>query len=431
MKQIAISLCLWAGIFLCGGCQTKTPAEDPVERERVWEESDSMVLGTSVSTENGPASETRERQEEKQKEEDQKEEKLLEEVERYLEKMTLEEKVAQLFIILPESLMKVDRVTAAGETTRNAINQIPVGGFIYMAENLVSADQVKSMLSNVQAYSVERTGLLAFLSVDEEGGTVTRISGKGKFDVPDIGDMAAVGQANDLEQARRIGSDMGTYLADLGFNMDFAPVADVLSNPENTVVKSRSFGSDPQLVSDMCLALAKGLGEQGIISVFKHFPGHGATAGDTHKGYAFTDKTLEDLVQCELVPFQRCIDESAGIIMVGHISLPNVIGDNTPASLSPVIINELLRDKMGYDGLVVTDALGMGAIVGQYSSAEAAVKVLEAGADLILMPHNFEEAYQGVIDGVKDKTLSPERIDESLRRILKVKLQMKRDREGA
>ena len=449
MKRLMTGLCLWAGLLLCCGCQAKGPtagqgesgqvqvrtagreAEDSgneQEQERAqggWDSQEegkvqdngSAAFGTPVSTQSGPAAESGEEQEA-----DQEDEKLSEEVEEYLEKMTLEEKVAQLFIILPESLMKVDQVTAAGEMTRNSINQIPVGGFIYMAGNLVSADQVKTMLSNVQAYSLERTGLPMFLSVDEEGGTVTRISGKGKIDVPVISDMAAVGQTNDPARAKKIGSDMGTYLAELGFNVDFAPVADVLSNPENTVVKSRSFGSDPKLVSDMSLALAEGLGEHGIISVFKHFPGHGATAGDTHAGYAFTDKTLDDLLQCELIPFQRCIEQKAGFIMVGHISLPNVIGDDTPASLSPVIINELLRDRLGYDGVVVTDALDMGAVTGQYSSAEAAVKVLEAGADLILMPQNFEEAYQGVIGAVQAGTLTAERIDESLRRILKMKL---------
>ncbi len=479
MKRIIWGVCAALGILMCAGCQSKHPGADLAEREQAQQagpdvreesglggqeqpdgqegqagpggqelpedpsvqrqpesqaepgalaEQERIPQGTTVSTQSGPSADPAAAA---HPEASEKEEKLLEEVEGYLEKLTLEEKVAQLFIVLPEALMKVDRVTAAGETTRNAIHQIPVGGFIYMAGNLTSADQVKTMLSNVQAYSMERTGLPAFLSVDEEGGTVTRISGKGKFDVPDIGDMAAVGQTNDTAQAKKVGTDMGTYLADLGFNMDFAPVADVLSNPENTVVKSRSFGSDPKLVSDMSLALAEGLREQGILSVFKHFPGHGATAGDTHAGYAFTDKTLEDLLSCELIPFQRCIEEKAGMIMVGHISLPGITGSDMPASLSPEIINEVLRGRMGYDGVVVTDALDMGAIVQQFSSAEAAVKVLTAGADLILMPENFDEAYQGVLDAVKDGTLSPERIDESLRRILKVKLGMKQDKESA
>lgn len=345
-------------------------------------------------------------------------------VEQYIASMTLEEKAAQLFIILPESLMDVGCVTAAGETTEKAMNEIPVGGFMYLQGNLVSYDQAKTMLSNVQKYSMARLGLPAFLSVDEEGGTVTRISRTGRFDVPDIVSMSEIGKTGDAESARQTGTVIGGYLSDLGFNVDFAPVADVLSNPENTVVKFRSFGDDPQLVADMSLALAAGLKEQGIISTFKHFPGHGATAGDTHAGYAYTEKSLEQLQQCELIPFKRAIEQNAGFIMVGHISLPNVTGDDTPASLSPVIIEGVLRGQMGYDGVVVTDAMNMGAIVQQYSSSEAAVKALLAGVDIILMPRDFREAYQGVIDAVNSGTLPLERIDQSLRRILTVKLQM-------
>ncbi len=325
---------------------------------------------------------------------------------------------------MPESLMDVGCVTAAGETTEKAMDEIPVGGFMYLQGNLVSYDQAKTMLSNVQKYSMARLGLPAFLSVDEEGGTVTRISRTGRFDVPDIVSMSEIGKTGDAESARQTGTVIGGYLSDLGFNVDFAPVADVLSNPQNTVVKFRSFGDDPQLVADMSLALAAGLKEQGIISTFKHFPGHGATAGDTHAGYAYTEKSLEQLQQCELVPFKGAIEQNAGFIMVGHISLPNVTGGDTPASLSPVIIEGVLRGQMGYDGVVVTDAMNMGAIVQQYSSSEAAVKALLAGADIILMPKDFREAYQGVIDAVNNGTLPLERIDQSLRRILTVKLQM-------
>lgn len=148
------------------------------------------------------------------------------------------------------------------------------------------------------------------------------------------------------------------------------------------------------------------------------------TAGDTHEGYAYSDKTLEQIEECELVPFQNGILAGVSFVMVGHISLPQVVGDNTPASLSKVVITDLLRDKMGYDGVVITDAMNMGAIAGQYSSAEAAVRAIAAGVDLVLMPKDFKEAYEGVIEAVKDGTLSMERVDESLARILKVKLQI-------
>ena len=342
----------------------------------------------------------------------------------YLEEMTLEEKVAQLFIIQPEAILDVGTAVAAGDATREAIDKYPVGGFIYFGENLQSKEQTREMLHNVQAYSTERTGFPAFLSVDEEGGTVARVAGTGNFDVPDIGDMADIGAAGDVDAAKQVGEDIGSYLAELGFNLDFAPVADVLSNPENTVVRKRSFGSDPELVSDMAIAVSDGLEEKGLLSAYKHFPGHGATSADTHKGYAYTDKTLEELEACELIPFQRCIAAGAKCIMAAHISVPNVTGDDTPTSLSKTMVTDILREKMGYTGLVVTDAMNMGAITEEYTSAEAAVKALQAGVDVVLMPENYQQAYQGVLDAVADGTLTEERIDESVTRILTVKLNM-------
>ena len=342
----------------------------------------------------------------------------------YLEEMTLEEKVAQLFIIQPEAILDVGTAVAAGDATREAIDKYPVGGFIYFGENLQSKEQTQEMLKNVQTYSMERTGFPAFLSVDEEGGTVARVAGTGNFDIPKIGDMADIGAAGDVDAAKQVGEDIGSYLAELGFNLDFAPVADVLSNPENTVVRKRSFGSDPELVSDMAIAVSDGLEEKGLLSAYKHFPGHGATSADTHKGYAYTDKTLEELEACELIPFQRCIADGAKIIMAAHISAPNVTGDDTPTSLSKPMVTDILREKMGYTGLVVTDAMNMGAITEEYTSAEAAVKALQAGVDVVLMPENYQQAYQGVLDAVADGTLSEERIDESVTRILTVKLDM-------
>lgn len=348
-----------------------------------------------------------------------------EEVSEYLDSMELEEKVAQLFVVLPESLIKdVECVTVAGEATKNAINEIPVGGFVYMSNNLQSEEQVTKMLANVQKYSMERIGFPMFLCVDEEGGTVARIGGSDRFDVVEMEDMSVIGQTKDTKRAYAVGVQIGAYLSRLGFNVDFAPVADVLSNSENTVVKRRSFGSDSETVSDMVLAVSEGLQSQGIYSTFKHFPGHGVTAEDTHEGYAYTDKTLEELETCELIPFQIGVENNVPFIMVGHISLPNVIGDNTPVSLSEYIITDLLREKMGYKGIVITDAMNMGAIAQNYSSEESAVMALQAGADIILMPENFNEAYDGVLEAVKDGRLSEERINESIRRILYLKLEM-------
>lgn len=345
-------------------------------------------------------------------------------VQQIVDSMSLEEKVAQLFLVQPEAIVDIGTATAAGDATKQAINKTPVGGFVYFSDNLQSEQQVQDMLRNVQKYSEDRIGLPAFLSVDEEGGTVTRVASTGRFDVADVGDMAKIGASGDVQQARQAGETIGSYLSELGFNLDFAPDADVLTNPDNTVVKKRSFGSDPQVVSDMSLAVAQGLAQHQVYSVYKHFPGHGATAGDTHQGYAYTDKTLDELKQSELIPFENAIQNNAAFIMAAHISAPRVTGDDTPASLSKTMITDILRGQMGYDGIVVTDAMNMGAVTEQYTSAQAAVKALQAGADLVLMPEDFQEAYQGVLDAVKDGTLTEQRINESVTRIVKVKVHM-------
>ena len=348
-----------------------------------------------------------------------------EQIDEMLEGMTLGEKAAQLFVVLPEDLVDgVSCVVQAGDATRKGLETYPVGGIIYMEQNLQSEEQVKEMLRNVQQFSRERTGLPLLTCVDEEGGTVARVAGSGNFDVTNVGNMSEIGASGDTERARQAGETIGTYLSELGFNLDFAPDADVWSNPANEIVRYRSFGTDPERVSEMSMAVLDGLMSKGVTGVIKHFPGHGATEGDTHEGYAYTNKTWGELEICELIPFQTGIEQEVPMIMVGHISLPNVTGDETPASLSHEIVTKRLREQMGYDGVVITDAMNMGAVAENYEPAEAAVKALQAGVDLILMPEDFRAAYQGVMDAVEDGTLSKKRIDQSLRRILRLKLEM-------
>ena len=345
-------------------------------------------------------------------------------VDEFLAKMTTQEKVAQMFIVLPEAFIGVDTVTSAGEATKAAIDALPVGGLIYMEPNLQNTEQVRDMLSNLQTYSQERIGLPMFTAIDEEGGVVARISGRDGFNVPPLGNMSEIGRSLDASRAIEVGDMMGQYLSDMGFNVNFAPDADVLSNPDNSVVNKRSFGSNPKVVTDMTMSVAQGLQAHGVCATYKHFPGHGATTGDTHDGYAYTDKSLAELQTCELIPFERAITDEIPFIMVGHISAPNIIGDNTPSTLSYTMITEILRNNMGYEGIVITDAMNMGAIVQSYSSGEAAVKTIKAGTDIVLMPADFHSAYQGVLAAVADGTISIERIDESVRRILKVKLEL-------
>lgn len=345
-------------------------------------------------------------------------------IEEKLDTMTIEEKVCQLFMLSPEKLTGVSQVVAAGDVTKNAIQNYPVGGIIYFGPNIETPQQIAQMISNTQGYAMDRSGLPLFIAVDEEGGYVTRIAKNSNFDVPTFPYASEIGQSGNVSDAREMGDAIGAYLESYGFNVDFAPVADVLSNAENQVVKKRSFGSDPQLVSDMVLAELDGLEQHRMIGCVKHFPGHGATVGDTHEGYAYTEKTWEELLECEAIPFADSIKHGVSMVMVGHISLPNVVGDHTPASMSHRMITEHLREELGYDGIVITDSLGMGAITNSYSSRQVAVSVLKAGGDILLDPADFKSAYEGILAAINDGELTEARIDESVSRILSVKYEL-------
>lgn len=337
--------------------------------------------------------------------------------------MTMEERVAQMFFITPEALTGYGQVTIAGDATKASYEQYPVGGLIYMEKNLIDIEQTRDMFTKMQGFSNERVGLPVFLGVDEEGGSVTRIAGNSAYGVADVGNMSDIGAAGDSQNAYNAGVVIGTYLADLGFNLDFAPVADVLTVADS-VIGNRSFGSDSQLVASMAVSELQGLQSTGVYGVVKHFPGHGGVSGDSHSGVVSTDKSLEELLASELVPFQSAIDAGADFLMVGHIAAPNVTGEITPASLSSVMITDILRNQMGYNGIVITDAMNMTAITGSYDSGEAAVLAVNAGADMILMPQDFSAAYNGVLEAVSNGTIPESRINEAAVRIVKVKLSM-------
>ncbi|MDO4285625.1 MAG: glycoside hydrolase family 3 N-terminal domain-containing protein [Eubacteriales bacterium] len=331
--------------------------------------------------------------------------------------MSLEDKVAGLFFITPEALTGYDTVTEAGNATQEALKQYPVGGLIYFADNLVDREQVSAMLDT----TVKSSKYPIFLGVDEEGGTVARIAGNENFGVTDVGAMADIGATGDASQAGAAGETIGTYLSELGFTVDFAPVADVLLDSSNTTIGTRSFGSDPAADAAMVGAFVTGLQQTGVSACVKHFPGLGDTTVDTHTGAAATERTVQDMAEGDFISFQGGIDAGTDLVMVSHVAAPNVNGDDTPSSLSYEMITNQLRGTLGYNGVVITDALNMGAITEQYTSAEAAVAALQAGADMLLMPENFQEAYEGVLAAVQDGTLTEERIDESLLRIYRVK----------
>lgn len=350
------------------------------------------------------------------------EERVTEQAERILASMTLEEKAAQLFFVTPESLTGYSRVTAAGENTEKALLECPVGGIVYFAQNLENPAQTTEMLARTQQYAQAKHGIPLFLGVDEEGGRVRRIGKNAEFGVERVEAMGTLAESGDENAIYQAGNTVGAYLADLGFNVDFAPDADVLTNAENQVIGDRSFGTDADTVAQMAWEFTRGLHENRILAAYKHFPGHGGTVEDSHTGYAYLHKTMEELREAELVPFLDGCRRGVDFIMVSHISAPEVTGDDTPASMSSVFVQELLRDEMGYEGIIITDSYSMGAITEHYPAGEAAVLSIEAGCDMILMPQDLKEAHTAVLNAVAEGRISEARIDESVRRILKAKI---------
>lgn len=336
--------------------------------------------------------------------------------------MTLEQKVAQLFIVTPEALVEgVSQVTQAGDMTREGVTAHPVGGIVYFAQNLLDPEQATTMLANVKQFYADAGNVAPFIAVDEEGGTVVRIADNEAFGAQDVGDASALGSAGDTEAAKRAAEQIADYLMPLGFNLDFAPVADVVNPLRSDTMGLRSFSSDAAVAADMVRAEVEGFRDKKMLCCAKHFPGIGAAAGDSHEGAITIEATNEELETVDLVPFRAAIEAGVPMIMVGHVSLPNIVGDSTPAPLSSAVVQGMLRDSLGYTGIIVTDSLSMGAITDYYAPAEAAVAALKAGCDIPLMPERLDEAYQGVLSAVQVGELTEERLDESLTRILTAK----------
>ena len=336
--------------------------------------------------------------------------------------MTLEQKVAQLFIVTPEALVEgVSQVTQAGDMTREGVTAHPVGGIVYFAQNLLDPEQTTTMLATVKQFYADAGNVAPFIAVDEEGGTVVRVADNEAFGAQDVGDASALGSAGDTEAAKRAAEQIADYLMPLGFNLDFAPVADVVDPLRSDTMGLRSFSSDAAVAADMVRAEVEGFRDKKMLCCAKHFPGIGAAAGDSHEGAITIEATNEELETVDLVPFRAAIEAGVPMIMVGHVSLPNIVGDSTPAPLSSAVVQGMLRDSLGYTGIIVTDSLSMGAITDYYTPAEAAVAALKAGCDIPLMPERLDEAYQGVLSAVQVGELTEERLDESLTRILTAK----------
>lgn len=381
---------------------------------------------------------------------------------KFLISMTLEEKVGQLFIIRPDSLNTERSLEDIHDSKKSGdaflnnlmienLKKYPAGGFVIFRKNFLSVSDsnskeiLKLKKSAMLPTLKEKIGSQAlpsrflkkfisdlksnskikpFIAVDEEGGKISRIANSKFFDKKikaKLKTAQEIGNSKNPENAFKIAVIIADYLKEYGFNFDFAPVADVNTNPENIVIGDRAFGSDPEIVSKMSSRFIDGLNSKGILSSLKHFPGHGDTKEDTHSGYVEVQKTWEDLKKCELIPFIENLNKASSI-MTAHITLKNITSDNLPATLSKELITGKLREELGYDGLVITDAFNMGAIKDNYSSSEAAILAIEAGNDIILMPYDYISAFNGILEAVKTGRISEERLNQSVLRILKIKL---------
>lgn len=330
---------------------------------------------------------------------------LLEKVNNKLNSMSLDEKIAQLFVVAWRDPNTYDDLYRLFRDKK-------LGGFILFRENMSTYDKTKTLIFNLQAYS----DIPLIISMDQEGGLVQRLKYLKDVKVTDIPYMYYLGKTKDENLAYQVGKVMARELRTIGVNVVFSPDIDIYSNPKNTVIGKRSFGSDYLLVNKMAGSLAKGLEETGVIPTYKHFPGHGDTDVDSHVDLPIINKSYEELKALELQTFSYAVNNNAKIIMVGHIALPNITGDNTPASLSKVLITDILKKDLNYDGLVITDALNMKALTDNYTQEEIIVKAIEAGVDILLMPDDIEKS----LDYVKNN-ISEERINESVKKILMFK----------
>ena len=311
-------------------------------------------------------------------------------VEKELKQMTLQEKVGSMFFVRPEALdtdiyydspavLKSYSLQGVNDRMRETARVYPPGGIILFSHNIKDPDQLSQFISDLR--SLPSKPLLCAATA------------------------------------------IGDYVKRYGFDIDFAPVADVNTNPRNVVIGARAFSNEPQVAAEMVKAYLKGLQKSGVIGCLKHFPGHGDTQADSHFGYAMSRKTWEEIAGCEMIPFKAGIDAGAKLVMTAHISLPNVTGSNVPSTLSPMILQDKLRGELGYQGVIITDAMEMGAILRQYPVEDAAVMAIKAGVDVLLCVREYPKVFDAVMSAVRRGEIPESRIDESVRRILKLRHQ--------
>ena len=336
------------------------------------------------------------------------------EAEKLLGQMSLWEKLCQMLILRPGDLGGGEPVTAVDESIRRGLAETPVGGFFLDTGNMKDSDQLRLLTAELKAASP----ILPLILCDEEGGTVSRLMRT--VGTTQIGAMYSYrneGPEKAFANAEIIAGDLRAH----GLNGDLAPVADVWSNPDNPVIRTRAYSDDFAQAAGLVAAAVEGFHAGGVPCTLKHFPGHGDTASDSHYGAAYVTKSLEELREGELLPFLAGIEAGADMVMIGHLTVPAL--DDAPAPFSHAVVTELLREELGFPGVVITDALEMGAL-GDYTSGESAVLAVQAGVDLLLCPGDPAEALRALSEAVMEGELSRERIDESVLRILRLKLRL-------
>ncbi|MBG0813294.1 beta-hexosaminidase [Planomonospora sp. ID82291] len=342
-------------------------------------------------------------------------------VEDVLAGMSVEEKVGQLFMpVLYGSAATTssseNQARFGAATPAKVIAKYRPGGVILFpwADNVKNVRQLVALTNGMQKAS---PGVPLLIGADQENGPISRLAPL----VTGLPAAKVIGSTGDPALARRAAEVTGTELRALGVNLDFAPVADVNVNPRNPVIGPRAYGSDPEKVAPMVAAAVKGFHDAGVAATAKHFPGHGDTSVDSHTGLPVIKHSRSQWSKLDAPPFAAAIGAGVDAVMSAHVVMPKLDPSGDPATLSKPILTGLLREKLGFDGVVSTDALNMAGVREKYGDGEVAVRAVLAGADLLLMPPDYPKAHDAVLAAVRSGRISGERLDESVRRLLKLK----------
>lgn len=341
-----------------------------------------------------------------------------------ISKLTLDQKIGQMFICGFHSLVPDDQI-------RTLIEEYHLGGVIYFRRNIDELEQVASLSASLQHLAAVNGSLPLWIAIDQEGGMVARIDHKKMSRIP--GNMS-LGATDNPEYSYQVSLISAEEMGKLGINMNFAPCLDVNNNPHNPVIGVRSFGENPDKVSEHGAAVIRAFQEKGISAAAKHFPGHGDTNVDSHMGLATVEHDVERLQSVELKPFIKAIQEQVDVIMTAHVIFPAIEREPIPATLSRAVLTGLLREDLGYEGLIVTDCLEMHAIAKFFGIGEGAVKAIEAGADVVLVSHTLAdqiEALDAVKQAVRSGRISERTIDHAVERILTLKQKRIAERPAA